>query len=307
MSPTSGPFYIESFFGKHLYHYKIKNWILRKKTNYQLVDICELEFFGKTVFLDEKIQSAQVDEFIYHEALTHPAMLLNENPEEVYIIGGGEGATLREVLKHNVKRCIMCDIDEEFVKICKEYLPEWHMGSFDDKRSILIFKDARKELEERNDKFDVIISDLTEPIEGGPSSYLFTLEFYEIIKKKLKDNGIFATQAGSTIPYYNLFFCSIYKTLKKVFEFVLPYEIYMPSFNMSWGFFIASSKNFIKNINCELFEIKIKDRNIFEKLKFLTPPYLEKIFIIPKNLKKDLEEKGRILRDEKPFVWEIEK
>ncbi|MEO0233394.1 MAG: hypothetical protein ABIL90_05555, partial [candidate division WOR-3 bacterium] len=92
-----------------------------------------------------------------------------------------------------------------------------------------------------------------------------------------------------------------------VFEFVLPYEIYMPSFNMSWGFFIASSKNFIKNINYELFEIKIKDRNIFEKLKFLTPPYLEKIFIIPKNLKKDLEEKGRILRDEKPFVWEIEK
>jgi len=299
-------FYRESFFGKHYYIYKIKNWILKKKTKYQKVEICELEFFKKTVFLDEKIQSAEIDEFFYHEALTHPAMLLNDNPKDIYIIGGGEGATLREVLKYDIERCIMCDIDEEFVEICKKYLPEWHQGSFFDKRSFLIYKDARKDLEEREEKFDVIISDLTEPIEEGPSSYLFTMEFYEIVKKRLKEDGIFAMQSGSTIPYYNLFFCSNYKTLKKVFKFVLPYEIYMPSFNMSWGFFVASDKNFIKDINCENFEIKIKNKNIFEKLKFLTPPFLEKMFILPKNLKRDLEEKGRILKDDKPFIWEID-
>jgi|Deesub1362B_J571_1020462.scaffolds.fasta_scaffold00015_63 spermidine synthase len=306
MKDVGGGFYIESFFQKHLFHYKIKKWILRKNTEYQLVDICDLEFFGKTVFLDEKIQSAQVDEFIYHESLVHPAMLLNDNPEDIYIIGGGEGATLREVLKHGVKRCVMCDIDKEFVEICREYLPEWHRGNFEDKRAELIYEDARKNLEKRSDKFDVIISDLTEPIEGGPSALLFTVEFYEILKKRLKEGGILAVQAGSTVPYYNVFFASLYKTLREVFSFTAPYEVFIPSFNMSWGFFIASDKNFFKEIDCQMFEIKIKEKEIFEKLSFLTPPYLEKIFIIPKNLKKDLEEKGRILKDDKPFVWERE-
>lgn len=306
MKDIGGGFYIESFFQKHLFHYKIKKWILRRKTKYQIVDICDLEFFGKTVFLDEKIQSAQVDEFIYHEALVHPAMLLHGNPEEVYIIGGGEGATLREVLKYPVKKSFMCDIDEEFVEICKEYLPEWHRGSFFDKRVELIYEDARKDLEERDNKFDIIISDLTEPVEGGPSSLLFTVEFYQRVKERLKDGGILTIQAGSTVPYYNLFFSSLYKTLREVFSFVAPYEIFIPSFNMSWGFFIASDKNFFREIDCEFFEIKIKEKKIFEKLYFLTPPYLEKIFIIPKNLKKDMEEKGRILTDKNPFIWERE-
>lgn len=306
MKDVGGSFYIESFFQKHLFHYKIKKWVLKKKTEYQLVDICDLEFFGKTVFLDEKIQSAQVDEFIYHEALVHPAMLLHGSPEDVYIIGGGEGATLREVLKYDVKRCVMCDIDKEFVEICKEYLPEWHKESFGDKRAEIIYEDARKNLEKREDKFDVIISDLTEPVESGPSALLFTVEFYEIVRKRLKENGILAVQAGSTVPYYNVFFSSLYKTLREVFPFTAPYEIFIPSFNMSWGFFIASDKNFFKEIDCQMFEIKIKEKEIFEKLSFLTPPYLEKIFIIPKNLKKDIEEKGRILRDQKPFVWERE-
>ncbi len=306
MKDVGGGFYIESFFQKHLFHYKIKKWILRKKTKYQLVDICNLEFFGKTVFLDEKMQSAEVDEFIYHEVLVHPAMLLHGNPEEVYIIGGGEGATLREVLKYNVKRCVMCDIDKEFVEICRKHLPEWHKGSFNDKRLEILFEDARTNLEKSNDKFDVIISDLTEPVEGGPSGLLFTVEFYETLKKRLKDGGILAVQGSSTVPYYNVFFSCLYKTLRQVFSFTAPYEAFIPSFNMSWGFFIASDKNFFKEIECEMFELKIKEKNIFEKLLFLTPPYLEKIFIIPKNLKKDIEEKGKILKDDKPFVWEKE-
>ncbi len=305
MSGIGGKFYLESFFDRHLYLYRIEEFIYSGKTKFQKVDIVKLSFFGKSVFLDKKIQSTQCDEFIYHESLVHPSILLHENPETIYIAGGGEGATLREVLKHGgIKKVRMCDIDEEFVRICKKYLPEWHQGAFEDKRVELVYLDARKDVESLSDNsFDIYISDLTEPIEGGPSTFLFTKEYFEILNKKLREKGICVFQAGSTIIYYYDFILSLYKTLKEIFPSVFVYEIFVSSFHMSWGFVIAiKEKMDIKEV-LERFDLK-KDSKVYRNLKFLTPHYIKKIFILPKYLESSLESKGRVLADKNPFIWE---
>jgi spermidine synthase len=86
------------------------------------------------------MQSSEADEFIYHEALVHPALLTHPNPQKIFIVGGGEGATLREILRYkSVQSALMVDIDQEVVESCKKYLPEWHQGAFDDKRVALKF------------------------------------------------------------------------------------------------------------------------------------------------------------------------
>ncbi|MEO0305034.1 MAG: spermidine synthase [candidate division WOR-3 bacterium] len=298
-------YYVESFLNKILFYYKIENILYTGQTKFQKVDILRVSLLGKTVFLDEKIQSAECDEFIYHESLVHPALLLHSNPEFIYIAGGGEGATLREVLKHrSVKKVRMCDIDEEFVNLCKVYLPEWHRNSFDDERAEIVFKDAREDIESlSDDSLDIYISDLTEPIEGGPSALLFTEDYFKILDKKLRKGGISVFQAGSTVIYYYDFILSLYKTLKEIFPSVFIYEIFVPSFHMSWGFVISFKENL--NLKEILNRLENKRENeIFKYLNFLNPPYLKKIFFLPEYFKSSLNTKGRILTDKTPFIWE---
>jgi spermidine synthase len=157
------------------------------QTRFQRMEIMESGSYGRCLVLDGKMQSSIIDEFIYHEGLVHPAMLTHPNPKRVFIVGGGEGATLREVLRHkSVEYCMMVDIDREVVEKSKELLPEWHRGAFDDPRTDLRFMDARKYLEETQDSYDVIIIDISEPVEEGPAYLLFTREFYEIVKERLR-------------------------------------------------------------------------------------------------------------------------
>ena len=134
--------------------HSIKQVIYSGQTEFQSVDIIDTGSFGICLVLDGKIQSSERDEFIYHEALVHPAMLSHARPETVFIAGGGEGATLREVLFHSmVKRAVMVDIDEEVVKICQKFLPDHSRGSFQDKRIELHHVDARDYLTKSGDKF----------------------------------------------------------------------------------------------------------------------------------------------------------
>src|SRR5512146_423373 len=152
----------------------IKTTLYSKKTAFQQMEIMDTGSYGRCLVLDQKMQSSEVDEFIYHEILVHPAMLMHPNPKRVFIVGGGEGATLREVLRHkSVEYCMMVDIDQEVVEKSKELLPEWHQGAFDDPRTDLRFMDARKYLEETTDSYDAIIIDISEPVEEGPAYLLF--------------------------------------------------------------------------------------------------------------------------------------
>lgn len=297
-------YFVELYTGNLLRKIKIDKIYFEGKTKYQKVFCFSNEYLGKTLFLDEAIQSAQIDEYVYHESLVHPALLVHPSPKEVLVIGGGEGATIREVLRHSsIQNVTMVDIDKELVEICQKYLPEWSDGAFADKRTDLIFADAREFVGSTEKKFDLVISDLTEPVEKGPSVFLFTKEFYEKIEGILNQNGLFVLQAGSADPFYNQFFASCAKTLEAVFSIVRPYWTFISSFGLPWGFVLASNKTDPIDIRQGQIADRLKHRRI-QNLKFYHPGLHSALFALPLYLEKALKN-AEVLTEDKPFIWEI--
>jgi len=221
-------------------NYRLSKLLNTKQSKWQTVDLVDLEPFGRTLLIDGLIQSCQCDEFVYHECLVHPALLAHPCPKSVYIGGGGEGSTARECLRHKtVERVVMVDIDEDVVAFCKEHLNE-NAAAFADKRLELIIDDAKAVLEKEG-KFDVIIMDLDDPLEGGPCYQLYTTEFYEMLKTHLNPGGIFVTQAGAAgVKQHRLVWSPINSTLRAVFKSVTPFNQAVYSFLDEWGFHMAS-------------------------------------------------------------------
>ncbi|MBU0600318.1 polyamine aminopropyltransferase [bacterium] len=270
-------------------------------TKFQKVEILNLKTYGKALVLDGRVQSAELDEFIYHEALVHPAMITHPYPEKVAIIGGGEGATLREVLRHNcVKEVVMIDIDEEVVNLCQEYLPTIHQNSFFDSRVKLIFADARKYFEETKEIYDVIIIDISEPLAGSPAYLLFTQEFYQIIKNHIKENGIISIQSGTTNPEENKLYLSIYKTLQSVFPCLHTYEAFTFAYYTSWGFITASFQHHPEKLREEIVRERLAQRNI-TNLRFYDEITHQLLSFLPKYLRDSINKNPeRIILDNDP-------
>merc|ERR1719157_495014 len=220
--------------------YKLDKILGSTTSKFQTVDLVDLEPFGRSLVIDGLVQSCQSDEFVYHECLVHPAMLMHPNPKTVDIGGGGEGSTAREVLRHkSVEKCVMVDIDEVVVAFCKEHLDENH-EAFADKRLDWIIDDAKAWIERSDTKFDVIIMDLDDPLEGGPCYQLYTKEFYQMLKSKLNPGGIVVTQSGqSGMKQHHLVFSPIHNTLKSVFPNTTAYNQAVYSFLDEWGWNIA--------------------------------------------------------------------
>jgi spermidine synthase len=271
------------------------------RTKFQSIEILKSPSFGKLLVLDKKIQSAEVDEFVYHEALVHPPMIAHPKPEKVFIAGGGEGATLREILKHpSVKKAVMVDIDADVIKVCRELLPEYHAGAFEDKRSHIYNTDARKWLADSKDKFDIIIIDLTEPVEEGPAYLLYTKEFYEIVSDKLTSDGLISVQSGSTSYVELTNIKAVARTLRSVFPIVRTYQADIPSFGGPWGFCIASKRIDPTKITAENIDSLIKERGISD-LKFYDGIAHQGMFIFPKHMRLALNRGGRLITDARPL------
>jgi spermidine synthase len=281
--------------------HSIKERIYSGRTKFQSIDIINTGSFGICLVLDGKIQSSEADEFIYHEALVHPAMLTHPQPERVFIAGGGEGATLREVLAHKtVKRAVMVDIDEEVVSLCRRFLPSWHQNAFDDPRAELHFVDARKYLEASSDKFDVIIIDLVDPLEQGPARLLYTQEFYQIVEQKLGPAGIMSVQAEPAEWRNSDNFTAIANTLSKVFPIACPYQVHVPSFLSLWGFFAASQILDPSELTPEVIDTRISTR-ISKKLKSYDGLTHQAMFTIPKHIRQQLAASKIIITDKEPI------
>ncbi len=276
--------------------FSVSSFLVNLKTKYQQVEIAESQLYGRVLILDGKIQSAEFDEYIYHEALVHPAMLTSPRPRRVLITGGGEGATLREVFKHPaVETVVMVDLDKEVVDLCRDYLSRWHAGSFEDKRLNLIHMDAREYLEETDEQFDVIISDIPEPVEQGPALKLFTQQYYELVKKRLAEDGIFALQAGDCgLPFIEVH-SAINNTLRQNMSFVQSYRAFVPSFNTDWGYILASPK-LLELPTKTSYDRLIADRNL--DLKFFDGETANAMFSLPRDIRKRLAEETRIINDD---------
>ncbi len=242
MSDSNGQWHVEHITPELLQVERIKSVIHSGKTAYQSVQILYTACFGRTLVLDGKTQSAELDEFIYHEALVQPSLTIHPNPKKVFIAGGGEGATLREVLSHKtVEQAVMVDIDKEVVDLCRRYLQNHHQNAFDDPRLELHFTDAIQFLEDSTDSYDVIVIDVPDPLEAGPAYLLFTQEFYQLAKRRLREQGIIVVQAGPTGPaFLEQCFASVAHTMGTVFAATYLYEAFVACFGSTWGFVMGS-------------------------------------------------------------------
>lgn len=263
----------------------ITKTVMNETTQFQEVGIMESVAYGKILILDGDMQSSQHDEFIYHESIVHPAMVANHNPKRVLIIGGGEGATLREVLRYNtVEQVVMIDIDGRLIEICKEFLPEYSKGSFNDKRVNLVISDALKWLDENDDKFDVIIADLTDPLPYTPSSGIYSISFFEQLKSHLREGGIFTTQS-SRVSFIDMHLhCVMYSAITKVFPNVKTAVVSVPGFDVPWSFTSAYLSSDLMNLTDKQIDSRILDR-VGDTLRFYDSETHKNMFSLQKHVR----------------------
>jgi spermidine synthase len=300
MDPQTGDeWYVESVQPTLFQELKLTARIYSGRTAYQQVEIIETDPLGRTLVLDGKTQSAEADEFIYHEALVHPGLIAHPGPRDVFIAGGGEGATLREVLAHRtVERAVMADLDGELVELCKEHLPSWHRGAFDDPRTELFFGDARQRLEERSELFDAIIIDVTDPTETGPSLPLFTESFYRLALSRLRPGGVLVSQAGPAALGMSRVFTAICNTIGRATGNVSPYRIDMLSFGSSWGLAMTGAPA-PNALTAQEIDDRIKER-VTGELRLYDGAAHAGLFSLPRWLRRDLESEDRVITEDTP-------
>ena len=283
--------YVEQFAPTEEHHHALDRVYYQGHSQFQEIGIVGTPVFGKMLILDGDTQSSQADERIYHEALVHPAMAGAADRSEVLILGGGEGATLREVLRHpGVRRATMVDIDGDVVELSKMYLAEWSQESFNDPKARVIIGDALRFLAEDKDRYGVIISDLTEPLEDSPSNPLFCDEVFRDIKNRLEPGGIYVLQA-STAGFHNLsLHAKMARTLRKYYKFVTSFYTHVPAFDNDWAFIACSDRLDLSRLDAG--EIEGYCRELRGENFFYDAETHRRIFALPLYLRRALAQNG---------------
>jgi len=282
---------------------RVSKVIYRGRTARQSVIIQDTACFGRSLVLDSKTQSTELDEFVYHEALVQPVMLAHERPATVFVAGGGEGATIREVLSHrDVGRVVMVDIDSEVVELCRRHLERFHRGSFDDLRLELVYADALAYLDGAGEAFDVAIIDVPDPLEQGPAYQLYTREFYSLVKRRLSPGGMMVVQAGPTGPaFYEQCFAAVSNTVQSVFPLVYASEAFVPSFGSTWGFVIGSLGPDPTALSVEEVDRRIAER-VASRLRHYDGVTHRGMFSLPKYLREAMAAESRVITEADPLL-----
>ncbi|MEM2740228.1 MAG: spermidine synthase [Candidatus Bathyarchaeia archaeon] len=282
---------VEQLAPNYIHAYSFIKAICIERTEYQFVEVYEHPVFGKMLILDGKPQLSILDEQVYHEVLTHPAMLAHPDPRRVAILGGGDGGVLREVLKYDsIEEVYLVDIDQRVVDICRRYLEEVSQGAFDDPRAKLVYMDAYRFVEEwRGEPFDIIVMDLTDPV-SLISAGLYTYESFETISSKLSREGILSAQSESpTFSKYifQVHFYNIAATIRSIFRHTILAREYIPCFGSDWGFTYASNGEYLTKLNGETIDAELKRRRV--STRYFTGRVFEAITRIPEVLVEEVE------------------
>ncbi len=241
------------WYGDYGVTFRITRKILEKRSQYQKIELYDTEKSGKMLVLDGAIQFVEKWERTYHEPLVHPAMLSHPNPENVLIIGGGDGGALREVLKHPVKKAVMVEIDREVINTVREHVPI-DEGAFEDQRTELIIGDGIKYVHETNERFDVIIIDSTDPV--GPAIELFSEEFYRACHNILNENGVVITQAGGSYFHVDEFL-KAYENMKNALGKAYAFGFVVIGYSPPWNF-VAGLKGDVDFENIRSMDIETR-------------------------------------------------
>jgi len=252
--------------------------VLFEKTQYQEMSIIETKQFGKMLVLDGTVQTTEADEFVYHEMITHVPLFAHPSPENVLVIGGGDGGAIREILKHPaVKKAVLVEIDNRVVEASKEFLPAISCALNDERASVII-ADGVEYVKQQKAFFDVIMVDSTDPV--GPAVGLFKADFYNSIYNALRDDGIFVAQTESPFFHKNLI-KSVYSDVRSIFPIAKVYTCSIPTYPSGfWSFTIGSKKYDPADIDDTRFSVSFNTEYYspgIHKAAFKLPRFLERI------------------------------
>lgn len=223
---------------------EVQDWLVRERSDYQLIEIAETEVFGRMLLLDGHIQLTEFDEQAYHEALVHIPLQALPEASSALVIGAGDGGVIRELVRAGISNIEIVEIDEMVIDLCRQHLPSLSNGAFDHPSVRLTVGDAFQFVREQVGRYDLIVADSTdtyEDEEGELSAALFTREFYGDCLGALKPGGVLATQADNPVfcPYS---LDSVCASLGEVFPVVEPYFGLVPSFGGYSAFVMASTE-----------------------------------------------------------------
>lgn len=222
---------------------KIKRHLVSEQSEFQKIDILDSYELGRILVLDGFLMLTEKDEYIYHEMITHVPMATNPNIKRVLVIGAGDGGTIRELTRYSsIEHIDMVEIDRRVVELCREYLPQT-AGKLDDPRLAIYYEDGLKFVRGRENEYDLIIVDSTDPF--GPGEGLFTKEFYGNCYKALTEDGILVNQHESTFyDEYAEIMKRAHSRIKSFFPTALVYSAHIPTYPSGHWLFGFASKRF---------------------------------------------------------------
>jgi spermidine synthase len=246
--------------------------VYARTTPYQRIVVTQ-DSSGFHLHLNARLQFSSRDEYRYHEALVHPAMLAVDTPRRVLIRGGGDGLALREVLRHaGVEEVTLVDIDPEMTRLSHAFakLGELNHHAFDDPRVRVVNEDALIWLEGQTGTFDLALIDFPDP-HSFSLGKLYTTRFYRLLRARLAEGGALAIQATSPLATRRSYWC-IVRTLEAAGFHVSPYQVGMPSFGI-WGFALAKKTRF-----------ELPQGELPRGLRFLDRETMRAMFVMPRDV-----------------------
>jgi len=250
---------------------KVLRTLHREISPFQEIAVLDTEQFGRVLVLDGMIQTTIFDEFVYHEMLAHVPLNTHPAPRDVLIIGGGDGGTAREVLRHpQIEKITLVEIDRRVVEICSHFLPEL-ASSFDHPKVKVHFEDGAEYVQKKEVSYDVILVDAPEPV--GRAARLFSSEFYQAIFQALRPDGLFVAQTES--PFFNQdLITSVYQEVNRIFPITKLYLAVVPTYPSGFWSFTLGSKRFDP-------EMLSEDYYFSQAFRYYTPEIHQAAFKLP--------------------------
>jgi spermidine synthase len=267
---------------------KVDKKLYSSRSSLQKIEFLKTSGFGTALIMDGAIQTTTEDEFIYHEMMSHLPLYSHPKPENILIIGGGDGGILREILKHKkVKNVTLVEIEREVIEQTKRYLPQICRNSFNSRKLDLVIADGAEFIKNKKNIYDIAIVDSPDPV--GPAKALFEDRFYKDISRILKAGGIMVRQSGSSFLQKEELKDN-YKRLSKIFKYTDVYTAAVPTY--VGGFFnliFASDKINIKNLSLNRIESRFKKDRL--KTYYYNPELHLASFKLPNYIKNIIGEK----------------
>lgn len=278
----------ENWSGNVRFSFKVRERLFSQTSEFQKIEILDTKHFGRMLMLDDTVQTTEKDGFVYHEMLVHPPMLTHPSPRHILIVGGGDCGALKAALEHPVERVRLVEIDRLVYEASTYHIPSISGDAFQDSRAEIVLEDAFTHLSDIENMFDVILVDSTDPV--GPAERLFASDFYHMLHKVLRSDGLLVTQSGS--PWFQPDVVTRASLgLRGVFSIVRTYTAYIPTYPGGfWTFTLASKK--YDPISLESSEVAKRFHDLNLTTSYYTPELHKASFALPAFVTKLVERRG---------------